>query len=204
MVDLNKFLRENMKVSQAFYEIHANCHRSTPPAYRVGDKVFVNAKNINTKRPCKKLDWKNLGPFEVLQVMNSHSYKLALPEGLKSIHPVFHTSLLRPDPNNPILGQSNEPNPPIEIGDCGKELFEVDAILGSRRTKQYGFQYKIKYTGQFDTTWQPLSDCVSGNLSEALDNYHREKPRRVKPTAKEISMAIKESQSSALDDPNLD
>ncbi|KAI0993536.1 hypothetical protein K3495_g14648, partial [Podosphaera aphanis] len=192
MVDLNKFLRENMKVSQAFYEIHANRHRSTPPAYRVGDKVFVNAKNINTKRPCKKLDWKNLGPFEVSQVINSHSYKLALPEDLKSIHPVFHTSLLRPDPNNPILGQSNEPNPPIEIDDCGKELFEVDTIVGSRRTKQYGFQYKIKYTGQFETTWQPLSDCVSGNLSEALDNYHREKPRRVKPTAKEISMAIKE------------
>ncbi|KAI1000920.1 hypothetical protein K3495_g7279 [Podosphaera aphanis] len=204
MVDLNKFLDENMKVSQAFYEIHANRHRSTPPAYRVGDKVFVNSKNINTKRPCQKLDWKNLGPFEVSQVINSHSYKLALSEDLKSIHPIFHTSLLRPDPNNPFLGQSIEPNPPIEIDDCGQELFEVDAIVGSRRTKQYGFQYKIKYTGKFDTTWQPLSDCVSGSLSEALNNYHREKPRRVKPTAKEISMAIKQSQSSALDDPNLD
>ncbi|KAI0990799.1 hypothetical protein K3495_g17388, partial [Podosphaera aphanis] len=161
----------------------------------VGDKVFVNAKNIKTKRPSKKLDFKNLGPFPVVKVVGSHSYKLALPQNLKSVHPVFHTSLLRPDPDNPIPGQSNEPNPPVEVDDSGEDLFEVDAIVGSRRTKLRGFEYEIKYTGDFKTSWQPLSDCVSGNLSESLDEYHSKLPRRVKPTAEELAIAVRESRS---------
>ncbi|KAI0992997.1 hypothetical protein K3495_g15187, partial [Podosphaera aphanis] len=87
MNDLNTFLRKNMTASQAFYEKYANQHRSNPPSYQVGDKVFVNAKNIKTKRPSKKLDWKNLGPFQIVKVISSHSYQLSLPEDLKSVHP---------------------------------------------------------------------------------------------------------------------
>ncbi|KAI0992729.1 hypothetical protein K3495_g15456 [Podosphaera aphanis] len=97
MNDLNTFLRENMTASQAFYEKYANQHRSNPSSYQVGDKVFVNAKNIKTKRPSKKLDWKNLGLFQIVKVISSHSYQLSLPKDLKSFHPVFHTSLFRPD-----------------------------------------------------------------------------------------------------------
>ncbi|KAI0991052.1 hypothetical protein K3495_g17135, partial [Podosphaera aphanis] len=158
MNDLNTFLRENMRVSQVFYEKYANKHRSLPPSYQVGDKVFVNAKNMKTKRPCKKLDWKNLGPFPIVKVISSHSYQLRLPENLRSVHPVFHTSLLRPDSNNPIPGQTNDPNPPVEIDSYGEPLFEVDAIVGSRRLKHRGFEYQVKYTGDFKTSWQPLSD----------------------------------------------
>ena len=116
---LNDFLRENMKVSQAFYEKYANCHRSIPPSYQLGENVLVNAKNFKTKRPSKKLYWKNLGPFPICKLVGSHSYQLTLPQNLKSVHPVFHTSLLRPDPNNPIPGQTNEPNPPVDIDDYG-------------------------------------------------------------------------------------
>ncbi|KAI0999994.1 hypothetical protein K3495_g8203 [Podosphaera aphanis] len=112
MEELNNFLRENMKTAQAFYEKHSNRHRSPPTAYRVGHRVFVNARNIKTKRPSKKLDWKNLGPFLITEIVSSHAYRLKLPEDLKSIHPVFHISLLRPDPNNPFPGQTNEANPP--------------------------------------------------------------------------------------------
>lgn len=55
MNDRYDFLRENMKVSQAFYEKYANRHRSIPALYQVEQKVFVNAKNIKTTRPSKKL-----------------------------------------------------------------------------------------------------------------------------------------------------
>lgn len=59
MQELNNFLRENMRTAQAFYEKYANRHRSPPLAYQIGNKVFLNAKNIKTKRACKKLDWIN-------------------------------------------------------------------------------------------------------------------------------------------------
>lgn len=196
MNELNNYLRENMKVSQAFYEKYANNHRSIPPSYQVGQKVFVNSKNIKTKRPSKKLDWKSLGPFMITKVIGSHSYQLQLPENLKSIHPVFHTSLLRPDPNNPLPGQTNEPNPPIEVDDWGEDLYEVDAIVGSRRLRNRGFEYKVKYTGLFETSWQPLSDLVSGHISELLDDYHHKYPRRVRPTSEELENAIIEARSN--------
>ncbi|KAI0992102.1 hypothetical protein K3495_g16084, partial [Podosphaera aphanis] len=186
MKDLNDFLRENMKTSQAYYEDYANRHRAIPPSYQVGDKVFLNAKNIKTGRPSKKLDWKNLGPFRIAEVISSHSYRLHLPEDLRSVHPVFHTSLLRPDPDNPLPGQTNDPNPPIEIDGYGEDLYEVDAIIGSRRNKLRGFEYRVKYTGDMETSWQPLSDLVSGNLSESLTNYHQKYPRRPKPSRREM------------------
>lgn len=189
MNDLNSFLRENMKASQAFYEKHANQHRSPAPSYQVGDKVFLNAKNIKTKRPSKKLDCKNLGPFVVIKVVGSHSCQLQLPENLKSVYPIFHTSLLRPDPDNPIPGQTNEPNPPIEIDKFGEKLCEVDAVVSSRRRKCYGFEYQVKYTDIFETSWQPLSDIASGNLSGLLTDYHKKNPRRAKPTKKKIADA---------------
>ena len=140
-------------------------------------------------RPSKKLDWKNLGPFTVIKLVSSHSYQLQLPENLKSLYPVFHTSLLRPNPNNPIPGQTNEPNPPIEIDDYGENLYEVDAIVGSRRRKYHGFEYRVKYTGLFETSWQPLSNIVSGNISELREDYHKKYPHRAKPTSKEMIAA---------------
>ncbi|KAI1002735.1 hypothetical protein K3495_g5467 [Podosphaera aphanis] len=135
------------------------------------------------------LDWKNLGPFRIAEVVSSHSYRLYLPEDLNSIHPVFHTSLLRPDPGNPLPGQSNAPNPPIEVDEFGEDLFEVDAVIGSRRHKSRGFEYHVKYTGDMKTLWQPLPDIVSGNLSESLSIYYLKHPRRPKPSSEEIAEA---------------
>ena len=36
-------------------------HQQTPPSYKLGDKVWLNAQNITTTRPMKKLDHKWLG-----------------------------------------------------------------------------------------------------------------------------------------------
>ncbi|KAI1004424.1 hypothetical protein K3495_g3786 [Podosphaera aphanis] len=149
MKDLTGFLRENMKVSQAYSEKYASRRGTSPRAYIVGNRFFVKAKYIKTKRPSKKLDWKNLGPFTV-KVIGSHNYRLQFTEDLKSVHLVFHTSLLRPDPNNSFPGQTNEPNPPVEVDTSGESLYEVDAILNSRRTKASGFEYLIRYTRGLD------------------------------------------------------
>lgn len=89
------------------------------------------------------MDWKNLGPFEMTKVQSSHNYQLKLPDNLKSVHPVFHTSLLRPDPNNSIEGQTNQPNPPVEVENSGENFYEVDTIIDSRRYKNHGFQCQM-------------------------------------------------------------
>jgi len=65
------------------------------PNIEVGDLVIMNAKNIGTKRPSKKLSPKLYGPFEVLEKKGNRASKLEISPRWK-IHPVFHVSLLEP------------------------------------------------------------------------------------------------------------
>jgi hypothetical protein len=55
-------------------------HRSEAWEYAVGDRVWLDAKNIPTRRPSKKLDDKRLGPFKVLSKVGSSSYRIKLPD----------------------------------------------------------------------------------------------------------------------------
>ena len=55
-----------------FYDVH--CQHA--PTYKVGDKVWLNAQNITTTRPMKKLDHKWLGPYTVNKVISQNAYWL--------------------------------------------------------------------------------------------------------------------------------
>ena len=58
-----------------------------------GNKVYLLRKNIKTKRPNRKLDFKKLGLFEVLEKIEPVNFKLRLLLTSR-LHPVFHVSLL--------------------------------------------------------------------------------------------------------------
>ena len=112
--------------------------------YIVGDKVWLDASNINTGRPMKKLDHKRLGPFAVTKVLNNNAYELALPKSMK-IHPVFNIIKLTPHVANEIPECIIRPPPP-PIVKAGVEEFEIEEILDSR--KHCGrLQYLIHWKG---------------------------------------------------------
>ncbi|KAG0155432.1 hypothetical protein PDIDSM_1009 [Penicillium digitatum] len=117
--------------------------RAPARRYRPGQLVWLNARNIRTLRPQKKLDWKNLGPFKVLEAISAHAYKLELPASMK-IHPVFNVSLLQPAATNPVNGQVTEPAPPVEVK--GLEEWEVEDILDSRWERRGRGGPRLKYT----------------------------------------------------------
>ena len=48
MQQINDILQEEMKFAQARYEFDANRHRVPAPVYQVGDRIWLNAKNIRT------------------------------------------------------------------------------------------------------------------------------------------------------------
>ena len=73
-----------------FYDIH---HQHAP-TYKVGNKVWLNAQNIITTRPTKKLDHKWLGPYTVDKVISRNAYGLQLPSSFGHTHLVFSTILL--------------------------------------------------------------------------------------------------------------
>ncbi|MBW0533534.1 hypothetical protein O181_073249 [Austropuccinia psidii MF-1] len=78
------------------FKKYADRNRAISPEFQPGDKVWLASTNIKTTRPTKKLSERWLGPFEVLKKIGSHEYHLKLPQQWKSVHPIFHVSLLEP------------------------------------------------------------------------------------------------------------
>jgi len=63
MQEVHEYVRVEMRRSQALQEEGANRGRIPAPNIQVGSKVWLNARNIRTIRPTRKLDWKRFGPF---------------------------------------------------------------------------------------------------------------------------------------------
>ena len=109
-------LADEIGLAQARMETAANRKRQPAPRYQLGDRVWLSTKNLQTERPSKKLDHKQIGPFRVRKVIGTSAYELELPASMK-IHPVFHSSLLRLDLEDPLPSQAEEPPPPVVIAD---------------------------------------------------------------------------------------
>ena len=103
---------------------YANKRRIEGPTFERGDMVYLTRRNIRTRRPNDKLDFKKLGPFMVEGRISNVSYRLKLPDTMR-IHPVFHISLLEPAP------PGTQPDEETEIEDETPE-YEVEMVLDSR------------------------------------------------------------------------
>ncbi|MBW0545782.1 hypothetical protein O181_085497 [Austropuccinia psidii MF-1] len=93
---VQQVVKEELESAIRRFKKYADRNREIPPDFQPGDKVWLASKNINPKRPTKKLSERWLGPFEVLKKIGSHAYHLKLPQQWKTVHPVFHVSLLEP------------------------------------------------------------------------------------------------------------
>jgi len=108
-------LRAEIKEAQMSQVEQANKARHPDPVLNPGDKVWLQQKNIRTTRPSNKLDHKQIGPYRVLEKVDSRAYKLDLLATVK-IHPIFHISLLEPTASTePIPGHQQPPPPPVII-----------------------------------------------------------------------------------------
>ncbi|MBW0528988.1 hypothetical protein O181_068703 [Austropuccinia psidii MF-1] len=99
------------------FKRYAAKSRASPPVFNPGDMVCLSSKNIKSTRPTKKLSERWLGPFPILKKVSTHAYHLKLPTQWKSLHPVFHISLLEPFKTSTIPNKHQEPPPPIIIGE---------------------------------------------------------------------------------------
>jgi hypothetical protein len=108
-----EFARERMKK-------YADTKRLKGPTFKEGGAAYLTRRNIRTKRPSDKLDFKKLGPFKVKKQISAVNYELELPKGMR-IHPIFHVSLLEPAPDNAKLETNIETEPEQE--------YEVEEIL---------------------------------------------------------------------------
>jgi len=76
---------------------------------------MVNAKNIKTRHPTKKLDHKLCGKFRIKRLIGVNAYELELPPSTSKIYSVFHISLLEPYHLNNIPGRCSPILPPVDL-----------------------------------------------------------------------------------------
>ncbi|KAI0568052.1 Chromatin organization modifier (Chromo) domain protein, partial [Pyrenophora tritici-repentis] len=115
MKTLQDELRASMQWAQAKQAEYANEGRLPAPAFKVGDQVMLDTRNLRTKRPSASLDLKNRGPFTIVRAINNTAYELDLPANMKRIHNVFHPWLLHLVDDNPLTGQTQDPEVPAEF-----------------------------------------------------------------------------------------
>ena len=106
------------------------CHKPTP--YNVGNKVWLDASNISTTHPTKKLDVKRLGSFVITDRIGSHNYRLKLPKGL-FVHPMFHVSCLCQYSEDPIPKRHQKPPPPIKTKE--RPTYKIECLLNVQLQK---------------------------------------------------------------------
>ena len=157
------------------------------PDIKVGDRVMLNAKNIRTKRPSKKLSPKLYGPFQVLEKRGARAFKLNISDRWK-IHPVFHVSLLEPYRVSVRPGREQPPQEPEEVeGDLEWEVEKIvksEIITYSRRlpgrhrmNREFReLRYFVKWKGcsEDENTWEPPEHLE--HAKELVEAFHRENP----------------------------
>ena len=92
---------------------YADLNRGLVPVYKVGDRVWLSAKDLKLNHPARKLSERQLGPFEIIKVVSPNAMKLKLPASYK-IHDVINVSRLRLY-KEPTLGQRTVPPEPVEV-----------------------------------------------------------------------------------------
>ena len=141
--------------------------------FEPGDMVWLNASNVSTSRPSKKLDWKRLGPYKVVKRIGLQAYKLALPPTMRHLHDVFHVSLLDPVKTTSLPPRKPLPPPALYVKD-DQAYFEIEDILDSKRTGRR-LHYLVKWKGFPDSenSWEPLANIPALGL---VKEFHRRNP----------------------------
>ena len=103
MKDLIEHLRVEMLIAQAVYEFSVNRFCCSCPHYFIVDKVWLNAKNLNTAHSAVKLNDHHVRSFKVKRIFEKNSLviELKLSEFMK-VHPVFYITLLSHVATDPL------------------------------------------------------------------------------------------------------
>jgi hypothetical protein len=153
--------------------------------YCVGDRVWLEGKNLNTTHPSAKLAPRRYGPFLVTSAVSRTSFRLKLPASWK-IHNVFHGTLLTPYKETATNGnQYQEPAPDLVNG---QPEWEVEQILGARKRRQQ-LQYLVRWKGfsEAHDSWEPLSNI---NADQLIQKFYHDHPSSICTSYKNPSPII--------------
>jgi hypothetical protein len=146
--------------AQEQMEAQANRTRRPAEQFRVGDRVWLDLRNIKSPRTSKKLSWTH-AKFTVTAVPFPHVVELNVPTG---IHPRFHVELVRRAASNPLPSQQlddSQPGPLLEASMDEEEEWEIERVMRVEKTAWRGTELPwalVKWVGYVEPTWEPLDE----------------------------------------------
>jgi hypothetical protein len=160
------------------YKRYYDRRRTPAPDIKVGDRVWLDASDIQTTRPSPELSHRRLGPFKVTKVVGQGAYKLELPPRLSRLHPVFPVVKLQLVEDDPFEGRPgyDEPAPvlPDVPGDAPE--WEVEEILDAKiRYKSLWYMVRFKGYDESHNQWVKHSDVFA---DEAIAEFYRKYPSK--------------------------
>jgi len=178
---VRKALEQTRKEMSKYYD------RKTrqQPDIEVGDLVRLNAKNIRTKRPTKKLSPRMYRPFKVLEIKKgARAFKLEISPRWR-VHPILHVSLQEPYRASAREGREQ---PPRVLEDIEADLeWEVERIVkteiitytskvgrGNKEFKELRYFLEWKGCADDENTWEPPEGL--GNAQEVWEEFLRQNP----------------------------
>ncbi|MBW0565985.1 hypothetical protein O181_105700 [Austropuccinia psidii MF-1] len=154
-------VKRELEASINWFKRYADKGRASPPVFNPGDMK-----------------------------VSSHAYHLKLPSQWKSVHPVFHISLLEPVNTSTIPNRHQEPPPPITIveGEEWEVSQELDSKL-KRRKLWYLVECKGFSQDPERSTWEPAENLK--NCPDLVKDFHSLYPDKKGPNySKDLSFMV--------------
>lgn len=166
--DAQDFAQATMASTQQRNELNGNRTRRQPERFEVGDKVWLDLKNVSTPQLSKELAWQH-AKYTVTAVPDPLTVELNVPGNISK---QFHVELVKRAGNDPFPSQKKDDvqNPPL-IDDLDSPMYEIDEILRARTARKGRGSRRealVKWTGWADPTWEPVSAL---RHTDALKQY---------------------------------
>lgn len=108
---LRRHIEKAQEDNGKHYNERGNSHLNLvdQPLFTIGDKVWLNGRNIATSRPSRKLDYRLLDPSKITGKVSHVAYRLQSPQTM-DVHNTLHVSQLEPyRPGHPNEPQHEDP-----------------------------------------------------------------------------------------------
>lgn len=170
-----------------------------PPDIKVGDMVWLNAKNLKDTSEGEARKFKALGrgPYKVLEMKGTNAAVLDLPAGTR-FHSTVNLDLLKKHvddngefPDRPIRDRANQPivedpskGGPLSVPD---DEYEVQSIQG-KRTRRGKVQYKVRWQGydESEDQWLDEEHCI--NSSKFIEEFEKKMNQRLRRRAAALTL----------------
>jgi hypothetical protein len=165
---------------------YSNKKRRPEPNYNVGDKAYLETKDLRLRVKQKgrsaKFYTRYVGPFEISKAEpKTSNYTLILPEEYQ-IHPKVHARRLKPfHDNDPVLFPGRVPSEPPPI-DAEDNQYIVEAIL-DHRVKYKRREFLVHWEGYSDIedSWVKEVDIDAEMVKAYLEGLEAEKQTTPSP-----------------------